>query len=100
LHGYIEDHFFRPLPEFKSVADLNRGLEALAESYLDKRVSGESVRDRFERERQVLRPLPAVLFNDAECIRLRYAERFWLTSRCILRHQHCSGCHCAHQWVF
>lgn len=67
LHGFIEDRFFRPVPEFKSLADLNRGLEAFAESYLDKRVSGESVRDRFGRERDALRPLPAAL--PATCIR-------------------------------
>jgi transposase len=67
LHGYIEDRFFRPIPEFASLADLNRGLEGLAESYLEKRISGESVRDRFERERQALRSLPAVL--PATCIR-------------------------------
>jgi transposase len=67
LHGFIEDRFFRPVPEFKSLADLNRDLEAFAESYLDKRVSGESVRDRFERERSALRPLPVVL--PATCVR-------------------------------
>jgi hypothetical protein len=67
LHGFIEDRFFRPVPKFESLADLNRGLEAFAESYLDKRVSGESVRDRLERERSALRPLPVVL--PATCIR-------------------------------
>ena len=67
LHGFIEDRFFRPVPEFNSLADLNGALEAFAESYLDKRVSGESVRDRFEREREALRPLPAAL--PATCIR-------------------------------
>jgi hypothetical protein len=67
LHGFIEDRFFRPVPEFESLADLNRGLEAFAESYLNKRHSGESVRDRLERERSALRPLPVVL--PATCIR-------------------------------
>jgi hypothetical protein len=67
LHGFIEDRFFRPIPEFESLADLNRDLETFAESYLDKRASGESVRDRFERERDALRPLPAAL--PATCIR-------------------------------
>ena len=67
LHGFIEDRFFRPIPEFESLADLNRSLDAFADSYLDKRVAGESVRERFERERSALRPLPVVL--PATCIR-------------------------------
>jgi hypothetical protein len=67
LHGFIEGRFFRPVPEFESLADLNRCLEAFAESYFDKRVSGESVRDRFKCERSALRPLPVAL--PATCIR-------------------------------
>jgi transposase len=67
LHGYIEDHFFRPVPDYDSLADLNVALESFAEFYLQKLVSNERARERFEREREALRPLPAVL--PASCIR-------------------------------
>jgi transposase len=67
LHGYIEDRFFRPMPDYASLAELNIGLDALSESHLEKRIRGESVRSRFERERSALRPLPAIL--PTTCIR-------------------------------
>jgi len=67
LHGWIDDTFFRPMPEFGNLDDLNAGLEALATSHLDRKVSEESVRARFERERIALRALPSVL--PATCVR-------------------------------
>jgi hypothetical protein len=41
LHGYIEDQFFRPMPDYQSLANLNTGLDALSESYLEKQVCNE-----------------------------------------------------------
>lgn len=67
LHGYIEDHFFRPMPDYQSLANLNTGLDALSDSYLEKQVCNESVRERFARERETLRPLPTIL--PTTCIR-------------------------------
>ena len=61
LHGYIEDRFFRPMPDYGSLTELNSELDAFAASHLQKRVSGERVLDRFERERAALLPLPAIL---------------------------------------
>jgi len=67
LHGLIEDTFFRPMPDFDSLAELNAALAALSEIHLEKRVDGESVRARFEREREALHPLPPRL--PSTCVR-------------------------------
>jgi transposase len=84
LHGFIEDRFFRPTPEYASLADLNAGLDALAASYLERKVAGESVRERFEQDREALRTLPAAL--PATCIRdtariNKFAEATYKTNR-------------------
>lgn len=84
LHGYIEDHFFRPMPTFESLAALNVDLDAFAASYLDNLVCGERVGERLERERLSLRPLPSVLPDT--CIRdnvriNKFAEATYKTNR-------------------
>jgi transposase len=61
LHGTIEDALFRPTPSYNSLGDLNAALDELSNAHLKKRVSGEVVQERFERERAALRPLPVLL---------------------------------------
>lgn len=84
LHGYIEDRFFRPVPDYASLEILNRSLATFAQTYLDKRIAGESVRDRLEREQHALRPLPDRL--PATCVRdtariNKFAEVTYKTNR-------------------
>ncbi len=67
LHGYIEDNFFRPMPDFASLDDLNANLARFCERDMQRKVGGECVADRFEREAKALRPLPTVL--PQPCIR-------------------------------
>lgn len=84
LHGSIEDTFFRPIPDFASLAELNAALAVLSEGHLEKRIAGESIRERFERERTALRPLPARL--PSTCVREparinKFAEATYKTNR-------------------
>jgi transposase len=67
LHGVIEDALFRPMPSYRSLGELNEALDELATKHLEKRIGGEPVRDRFERECVALRPLPAIL--PSTCVR-------------------------------
>jgi transposase len=67
LHGVIEDALFRPMPNYGSLSELNAALDELATKHLERRASGELVRERFERERAALRPLPAIL--PSTCVR-------------------------------
>jgi transposase len=67
LHGSIEDAIFRPMPDFDSLADLNAALAALSEKHLDKRIAGESIRERFEHEQAAFHPLPERL--PSTCVR-------------------------------
>lgn len=61
LMGYIEDNFFRPVPQFESLADLNTALGRFCVTELQREHSThrEPVATRFEREAPHLRPLPA-----------------------------------------
>jgi transposase len=45
LHGFVEDNFFRPMPEYASVSDLNTGLDSIANDTLGRSIGGESVQD-------------------------------------------------------
>jgi transposase len=84
LHGSIEDAFFRPMPDFDSLHELNAALTSLAESHLDRRVAGESVRERLERERSALHPLPTHLPETCvrELVRInKFAEATYKTNR-------------------
>lgn len=67
LHGAIEDALFRPMPNYDTLDDLNAALSQLSNDHLKKRISGELVGDRFERERASLRPLPQIL--PSTCVR-------------------------------
>ena len=59
-HGFLEDNFFRPLPKFSSLADLNAALRQFCLRNLQRRHSThrEKIGDRFQREQAALRPLP------------------------------------------
>lgn len=67
LHGAIEDAVFRPIPSYGSLREINEVLDDLATKHLEKRVGGEFVHERFDRERMALRPLPAIL--PSTCVR-------------------------------
>lgn len=60
MHGYIEDNFFRPIPHFESMNELNESLYQFCLREIDRMHSThkESVRVRFDRERVLLRALP------------------------------------------
>ncbi len=62
-HGYIEDNFFRPIPSFANLDELNVALLGFCERDLLRLQAGQSqtVGERYAHERQFLGALPAVL---------------------------------------
>jgi transposase len=67
LHGWIEDAFFRPMPDFRSLPELNAALVNLSNQYLERRVGRELIKDRFLRDCIALGPLPEPL--PSTCVR-------------------------------
>lgn len=63
IHGFVEDNFFRPMPAFESLDELNVTLAAFCQADLTRTAAGhqESIGERFAREAPALHPLPAVL---------------------------------------
>jgi transposase len=63
MNGFIEDNFFRPIPAFATLDELNVALAAFARKDLERvhSVHREAIGVRFERERPALRALPATL---------------------------------------
>lgn len=63
MHGFIEDNFFRPIPEFETIDELNVALAAFAENDLARvhSVHRETIGVRFAREANALLPLPITL---------------------------------------
>jgi transposase len=63
VHGYIEDNFFRPIPAFADLDELNDALARFCDANLDREHSTfhETIGDRFAREKPVLLPLPTIL---------------------------------------
>jgi transposase len=63
IHGFVEDNFFRPMPAFASLGELNAALAVFCQADLARTAAGhtESIGERFAREAAVLHPLPAVL---------------------------------------
>ena len=63
VHGYIKDNFFRPMPEYDDIAQLNADLAAFCDRSLSRKIAPntESIGERFAREQSHLLPLPAVL---------------------------------------
>ena len=59
-HGFLEDNFFRPIPDFDSLAALNASLRKFCVRNLQRRHSShrETIGDRYAREQAALRPLP------------------------------------------
>ena len=66
--GFVEDNFFRPMPSYSSVEELNGALQHFCIENLDRRSQhGGTVNERFAQEQSVLRRLPEIL-PDA-CVR-------------------------------
>jgi transposase len=63
IHGFIEDNFFRPMPAFATLEELNVALAAFCLADMARTVAGqqESIGERFAREVALLYPLPTVL---------------------------------------
>jgi hypothetical protein len=63
IHGFIEDNFFRPTPEFADLDALNAALRDFCQADLARVAAGhkESIGQRFAQEAEVLLPLPDVL---------------------------------------
>lgn len=62
-HGYIEDNFFRPIPSFANLDELNAALAGFCERDLLRTPAGQTqtVGERFATEKRCLGALPAVL---------------------------------------
>ena len=63
MHGFIEDNFFRPTPEFSNLDELNAALVAFALEDLARTHTAhhETIGERFAREQPFLAGLPALL---------------------------------------
>jgi hypothetical protein len=63
IHGFVEDNFFRPIPSFASMEELNAALEAFCQADLARIAADhhESIGERFMRESAALYPLPSIL---------------------------------------
>ena len=62
LHGYIEDNFFRPVPSFADLDELNAALAVFCDESLSREhaTHRETIGERFAREQPTLLPLPPV----------------------------------------
>ena len=62
-HGFIEDNFFRPMPSFENLDELNISLAAFCERDLLRTQTGQSqtVGERYAHEKPFLGALPTVL---------------------------------------
>jgi transposase len=63
VHGYIEDNFFRPIPSYGDLGELNVALATFCDASLEREHSThrETIGDRFAREQPTLLALPVVL---------------------------------------
>jgi transposase len=84
--GFVEDNFFRPIPECDCLESLNAALLQFCVQDEARRSSAhqETIGERFARERSKLRPLPPVL--PAPCVRSiaranKFAEVIFQTNR-------------------
>ena len=68
LVGYVRRNFFVPIPRFESFEALNAHLEEQCRKRWGARLRGhrESIGERFERDRQVLLPLPPAPYDACE----------------------------------
>jgi transposase len=84
VHGYIEDNFFRPIPSFADLDELNAALADFCDASLSREHSThhETIGDRFAREQPALLSLPAVL--PRPCV-TRYARVNKFSEACFER---------------
>jgi hypothetical protein len=63
VHGYIEDSFFRPIPSFTGLDELNASLARFCDASLERENCSyhETIGARFAREQPALFALPAIL---------------------------------------
>ena len=63
INGFVEDNFFRPIPSFTDMEELNAALEAFCQADMMRVAAGqqESIGARFTQEAPTLHPLPTVL---------------------------------------
>ncbi len=63
VHGYIEDNFFRPIPSYVDLDELNAALVIFCDASLAREhtTHHETIGDRFAREQPTLQALPPVL---------------------------------------
>ena len=63
VHGYIEDNFFRPMPSYVDLDELNAALVFFCDASLSREhtTHHETIGDRFAREQPTLQALPTVL---------------------------------------
>lgn len=63
VHGYIEDNFFRPMPSYVDLDELNAALVVFCDASLAREhtTHHETIGDRFVREQPTLQALPMVL---------------------------------------
>lgn len=71
--GYLQDNFFRPIPSFETLEELNAALAAFCEQDAKREhtTHHETITTRFTREQAALRPLPPAL--PRSCV-TRYAR--------------------------
>ena len=63
VHGYIEDNFFRPMPSYADLDELNAALVVFCDASLSREhmTHHETIGNRFAREQPMLQALPTVL---------------------------------------
>jgi len=63
VHGYIEDNFFRPMPEYDHIDRLNAELDAFCDQSLSRTIlpNTQTIGERFAHEQLSLLPLPPVM---------------------------------------
>jgi hypothetical protein len=73
LVGYARRNFMVPIPHFNSWDELNEHLEAECRKRRERRLRGhsETIRERFERDRAAMLPLPASPYEACEKISAR-----------------------------
>lgn len=79
VHGYIEDNFFRPTPDYESIGALNADLARFCDASLSRTIApnAESIGERFAREQPMLQALPCALPRACvqRCVRInKFAE--------------------------
>ena len=63
VHGYIEDNFFRPMPDYDHIERINAELDAFCDRSLNRTIAPNTstIGERFAHEQLSLLPLPPVM---------------------------------------